>query len=89
MPTGLRIICAFCLMTSAGVRTRHDASSAMDEAAESINGCGTWGRCDPFRIGLILLKPLLRASYVVKNIAAIVRQYMCSNQRVEAYRKAK
>lgn len=34
----LWIICAFCLITSAGVRTRHDAHSAMDEASECTSG---------------------------------------------------
>lgn len=35
-----RIIWAFCLMTSAGVRTRHDASSAVPEASECTTGVG-------------------------------------------------
>ena len=34
------IIWAFCLMTSAGVRTRHEASSAVPEAREWTMGCG-------------------------------------------------
>lgn len=35
-----RIIWAFCLITSAGVRTRHDASSAVPEAREWTAGVG-------------------------------------------------
>ena len=33
-------ICAFCLMTSAGVRMAQDTNSAMDEAAAWITGVG-------------------------------------------------
>jgi len=33
-------ICAFCLRTSAGVRIRHDTSSAIEEAAECVIGIG-------------------------------------------------
>lgn len=33
-------ICAFCLMTSAGVRMAHETSSAREEAAAWITGVG-------------------------------------------------
>ena len=75
LPAGRRTICAFCLMTSAGVRIRHDASSAIDEAAEWTIGRGINGCCDPLRVGLIFIQPLLTASYVVKKIPATNSQY--------------
>lgn len=34
-------ICAFCLMTSAGVRIAQDTSSASDEAAAWMTGVGS------------------------------------------------
>lgn len=34
-------ICAFCLMTSAGVRMAHETSSASDEAAAWMTGLGS------------------------------------------------
>lgn len=37
---GLRIICAFCLSTSAGVRMKHDTNSAVADAALWMNGWG-------------------------------------------------
>jgi len=39
-PFDVSTICAFCLMTSAGVRMAHETSSATEEAAEWINGRG-------------------------------------------------
>ena len=36
-------ICAFCLRTSAGVRMKHETSSAMEEEAEWIRGVGIRG----------------------------------------------
>lgn len=57
-------------MTSAGVRIRHDASSAVDEAAAWTIGSGSTGCCDPLTVGLIFMQPLLTASYVVKKIPA-------------------
>jgi len=35
-------ICAFCLMTSAGVRMAHETSSATADAAELMSGAGRW-----------------------------------------------
>lgn len=37
----LETICAFCFMTSAGVRIAHDTSSAREEAVEWMKGAGT------------------------------------------------
>lgn len=40
---GRRIICAFCFKTSAGVRIKHDTSSAVAEAALWMKGWGISG----------------------------------------------
>jgi len=50
-PLDVSTICAFCLMTSAGVRMAHETSSAIEEAAEWISG---WGRrwLEPDKVGL-------------------------------------
>ena len=45
-PGSRRIICAFCFMTSAGVSTRQDDSSATPDAAAWTSGSGDRGRED-------------------------------------------
>lgn len=45
-------ICAFCLRTSAGVRMKHDTSSAMEEAAEWMIGRGIKGLPEEEDVGL-------------------------------------
>lgn len=49
---------------------KHDTSSATEEDAESMKGCGIRGLEDPSSVGLTFLSPAFRASYVVKNAPA-------------------
>lgn len=55
-------------MTSAGVRMAHETSSAIEDAAEWMIGCGSRG--EPEKVGLYLEKVDLTPSYVVKKAPA-------------------
>jgi hypothetical protein len=55
---------------------KQETSSAIDEAALSMNGCGIKEQEEPLSTGLALLKKALTPSYVVKKApAAQVRQW--------------
>jgi hypothetical protein len=62
------IICAFCFITSAGVRMAQEMSSAREEAAEWMMGCGRSGV--EWRVGLCFARRDFVLSYVVKNAPA-------------------
>lgn len=63
-------ICAFCLMTSAGVKMAHDTSSAMEDAAAWITGEGTMPLGCFAVDGLIPVRKDFVPSYVVKKAPA-------------------
>lgn len=69
-PARQRIICAFCLRTSAGVRIKQDTSSASADAALWMIGCGIRGDEYPFKIGLACAKRSFAPSYMVKKAPA-------------------
>jgi hypothetical protein len=62
-------ICAFCLITSAGVKMAHETSSASDDALACTNAIGKtpFGDDD---VVLSRVKSVLVRSYVVKNAPA-------------------
>lgn len=66
-------ICAFCFITSAGVRSAQDTSSASDEAAAWTRGVGTTVVLVPLEHVVVLrrVKMALECSYVVKKAPAI------------------
>ena len=65
-------ICAFCLMTSAGVRMAQETSSATEDAVAYIRGVGIspFGGLDV--CGLSRDRSAFVRSYVVKNAPAIM-----------------
>lgn len=63
-------ICAFCLMTSAGVRMAQETSSAMEEAAAWRTGVGMRPLGCAVVEGLMWVKRAFVRSYVVKNAPA-------------------
>jgi hypothetical protein len=62
-------ICAFCLMTSAGVRMAHETSSARDEAPAWTRATGKTPSGDEDVVLRRVKRDLVR-SYVVKNAPA-------------------
>lgn len=67
-------ICAFCLMTSAGVRMAQDTSSARDDAPACTTAIGR----TPFGDEVVVLRRVksdLVRSYVVKNAPAVPCQF--------------
>jgi hypothetical protein len=63
----LLITCAFCLITSAGVRRKQETDSATEEDSAFIRGVGRECAWD----FLELLRVALTFSYVVKNAPAV------------------
>lgn len=66
----LSTICAFCLITSAGVRMAQETSSATEEAVACMMGCGSKGD-EPDSVGLRSVNTDFTPSYVVKNAPAL------------------
>jgi hypothetical protein len=63
-------ICAFCLITSAGVRIAHETSSASDDALAWTNAIGRTPLGDEVVV-LSCVKSVFVRSYVVKNAPAV------------------
>jgi hypothetical protein len=75
-------ICAFCLMTSAGVRMAHETSSARDEAPAWTTAMGRTPLGDAFVV-LSWVKSVFVRSYVVKNAPAETCQTKSSRVRAK------
>jgi hypothetical protein len=70
-------ICAFCFITSAGVRMAQETSSAREDALAWMKGVGMRpsGRAEVE--GLTRVRSAFECSYVVKNAPAVFHQH-CS-----------